>query len=139
MCNPDCFTKVTCNYLRSTNIKAERFTLFGLVFIKQATDFHPVIPLSSREACVDLLPSLELPLIRILNALHLVLCVTISALHAVLCMVFTSFVSCAFFFFFLSQISFLFAHQLSSSFYTFYFLPRFFLSHTISVNRVHTG
>lgn len=119
------------------NIKVERFTLFGLVFIKQTTDFHPVIPSSSREACVDLLPSLELPLICILNALHLVLCVTMFALHAVLCMVFTSVVSRAIFF--LSQISFFFAYQHSYSFFTFNFLPRFFLSHTISVNRVHAG
>lgn len=119
------------------NIKVERFTLFGLVFIKQTTDFHPVIPSSSREACIDLLPSLELPLTCILNALHLVLRVTMFALHAVLCMVFTSVVSRAVFF--LSHISFFFAHQHSCSFFTSNFLPRFVLSQTISVNRAHAG
>lgn len=135
---------MTGNYLWSTNIKVERLTLLGLVFIKETTEIHPVIPSSSWEACIDLLPHLELHLFCILNALHLALCVTIFALPEELCMVFKSFVSCTTFYFYLFFSPFkprliFFAHQLSSSFYTFYFPPRFFLSHTISVNRPHAG
>lgn len=56
----------------------ERFTLLGLVFIKETPEIQPVIP-----SGIDLLPHLELPFICILNALRLVLCATIFAVPAV--------------------------------------------------------
>lgn len=84
MCNPDCTTTGTGNNLWSNNIKVERFTLLGLVFIKDTTEIHTVIPSSSWETCTDLLHHLELLFMCILNTLHLALCVTIFGLPAVL-------------------------------------------------------
>lgn len=99
-------------------------------------DFHPVIPSSSQEACIDLLPCLELPLIRILNALHLVLCVTVFKLHAVSCMVFTSFVSCAFFLFFSFKVR---SHSLLISFPPAFILFTFFLDSFCHIPFPSTG
>lgn len=116
VCNPDCTTTGTGNNLWSNNIKVERFTLLGLVFIKDTTEIHPVIPSSSWEICTDLLPHLELPFMCILNTLHLALCVTIFGLPAVLAW-FSSIlfhVLCLFIYLFIFQVTSLFFFLLIS-------------------------